>query len=212
MRSGIWWLGMLVVIAVFSAARAAWAQGMQPATDGAANGATDRAKALAQEHLDRGNQLRNAGAFDEALAEFRAAYGAFPSPKILFNQAEVESQLGRFVDAAAHYDTFLYEFSHAESEEDAQRIEAAKEGAQIAHAKVASNREMSLSPGTPVHLSSGPVTLGAEAPPPRKSILRRWSFWAAAGAVILGGVAAIYAVSRSRRPPCPAKAFCTEGD
>jgi hypothetical protein len=99
--------------------------------------AADAAKARAQEHFDRANQLIEAHAWDGALAEFRAAYGSFPSPKILYNQAEVECELGRFVDAAAHYETFLREFAPADGDEDAQRIEEARQAARVARAKIA---------------------------------------------------------------------------
>jgi hypothetical protein len=250
MRRGIWWFGLLAAISGLigaGAARAEIAPSLAPsASEG---GAANDAKARAQEHLDRGNQLLDARAFDGALAEFRAAYGAFSSPKILYNQAEAECELGRFVDAAAHYDAFLRGFAQPETDEDARRIEAARQAARAARAKIAtidpnaagavevlvdarsfgktplaqpiaidpgrhrisfrragaveSSREVVLSPGQRLRLDPDPITLLAEPAPPPKSLLRRWPFWAVTGAVILGGVVATYAATRSSWPTCP---------
>ena len=99
--------------------------------------AADDAKVRAQEHLDCGNALKNERSFDKALVEFRAAHDLYPSPKIFYNEADAESELGHFVDAASHYDAFLREFKEPEDDEDAQRIQAAKEGAVAARAKIA---------------------------------------------------------------------------
>jgi len=137
MRSGIWRIGIVAALAVTPSGRTAWAQAATAPPLGSADATTNEAKARAQQCLDRGNQLLNERAFEKALAEFRAAYGLFPSPKILFNEAEAERELGKFVDAAAHYDAFLRQFVYAESDEDVQRIEAAKDAAQAARAKIA---------------------------------------------------------------------------
>jgi hypothetical protein len=95
------------------------------------------AKARAQEHLDRGNALRSEHSFEKALVEFRVAHDLYPSPKIFYNEADAESELGRFVDATDHYDAFLRGFAQPEDDEDAQRIQAAKEGVVAARAKIA---------------------------------------------------------------------------
>jgi tetratricopeptide (TPR) repeat protein len=146
MRSGIWRFASFAAIALLAGARAARAQtpSSTTATVSAPNAAND-AKALAQEHLDRGNALRSEHSFEKALLEFRAAYQAYPSPKIFYNEADAESELGHFVDAAAHYDAFLREFIEPEDEEDEQRIQAAREGAVAARAKIAT-----IDPAVPV--------------------------------------------------------------
>lgn len=140
MRWGIWRSVGFAVIAALIGAHAAYAQtAPAPSTASASlpSDPADDVKARAQEHLDRGNALKNERSFDKALVEFRTAHDLYPSPKILYNEADAESELGHFVDAAAHYDAFLREFKEPEDDEDAQRIQAAKEGSAVARAKIA---------------------------------------------------------------------------
>jgi tetratricopeptide (TPR) repeat protein len=140
MRWGIRWFIRFAAIAALAGAHAAHAQITPPPSTASASlpsAPTNDAKARAQEHLDRGNALKNERFFDKALVEFRAAHDLYPSPKILYNEADTESELGHFVDAAAHYDAFLREFQEPQDDEDAQRIQAAKEGAVAARAKIA---------------------------------------------------------------------------
>jgi tetratricopeptide (TPR) repeat protein len=140
MRWGIWRSIGFAMIAALVGAHAAYAQTAPAASTASASLPSDPAndaKARAQEHLDRGNALKNERSFEKALVEFRTAHDLYPSPKIFYNEADAESELGHFVDAAAHYDAFLREFKEPEDDEDAQRIQAAKEGAAAARAKIA---------------------------------------------------------------------------
>jgi hypothetical protein len=228
----------------------------------------DVAKARAQEHVDRGNDLMDARAFGDALIEFRTAYAIFASPKILFNEAQVESELGHFIAAAAHYDDFVRTACEAETPDVAQRIAIARASARTARTRIAtiqpaapdgievmvdahsygktplaavvpvdpgphrvsfrraglmdSNRDVSLSAGERLRVvadvgSPEPhvdlITVPGERPPPApRSLLHRWPFWAATGAVaVVGALVAVYAVRRLERPPCPALTTCTSG-
>jgi len=140
MRWGIRWPATFAAISLLAVARDADAQTapLSPSpADSAPNPAANDTKARAQEHLDRGNSLKNERSFEKALLEFRAAHDLYPSPKILYNEADAESELGHFVDATDHYDAFLREFSQPEDDEDAQRIQAAKDGVAVARAKIA---------------------------------------------------------------------------
>src|SRR4051794_5040167 len=65
------------------------------------------AKTRAQAHVDRGVAYSDQKAFDSALDEYQAAYAIFPSPKLLYNMAELQLALGRFVEALANYEGFL---------------------------------------------------------------------------------------------------------
>jgi hypothetical protein len=156
MRLGIWWLAPFAAIALLAGARAAHAQ-TEPSSPTAnvstPDTAANDAKARAQEHLDRGNAFKSERSFEKALVEFRAAHDLYPSPKIFYNEADAESELGRFVDAAAHYDAFLREFSQPEDDEDAQRIQAAKEGVAAARAKIATI-DLDVSKGVEVLLDA----------------------------------------------------------
>jgi hypothetical protein len=265
MRLGIWWFASFAAIALLAGVRAARAQ-TAPSSPTSSAGAPDAtatdAKARAQEHLDLGNALKSEHSFDKALVEFRTAHDLYPSPKILYNEADAEYELGHFVDATDHYNAFLREFSHPEDDEDVLRIQTAKDGVVAAGAKIAviepdvgsgvevlvdarsfgktplaqplrvdpghhrvtfrrsgvsdSNREVSLAPGERRRVAPdpAPVLIGKGVdppPPPSKPLWRRWPLWAAVGAVVMGGVAAIYLSNRSDRPPCMA-AFCVQGD
>ena len=140
MRRGIWWFVRFTVMAALVGAHAAYAQTTPPPSTASASLPSDPAsdaKARAQEHLDRGNAFKNEHSFDKALVEFRTAHELYPSPKIFYNEADAESELGHFVDAADHYTAVLREFSHPEVDEDLQRIQAAKEGVVVVSAKIA---------------------------------------------------------------------------
>ena len=64
-------------------------------------------RARAQALLVEGVRQLDARAFDQALANFLAAYGEFPSPKILLNIAATLREMGRRADAANTYQRYL---------------------------------------------------------------------------------------------------------
>jgi len=78
---------------------------------GLAEGPPDAAedKTVAQDLLAQGNQLLGEGEGTAALEKFQAAYARYPSPKILINIGTTLRQLGRSVDAAAAYDSYLHD-------------------------------------------------------------------------------------------------------
>jgi hypothetical protein len=71
--------------------------------------ATADARAEAGKQLEAGNRLYEAGKYEEALKRYRAAYDAFPSPKILFNFGEAYFAMGDLVTAAEQYEHLLEE-------------------------------------------------------------------------------------------------------
>src|SRR5262245_35536866 len=72
---------------------------------------TAERKAEAGKHLQRGNQALEDGDPKEALAAYRAAYDAFPSPKIFFNMAEAHRELNELVEAANLYQRVIAELA-----------------------------------------------------------------------------------------------------
>jgi tetratricopeptide (TPR) repeat protein len=68
-----------------------------------ADDSRQRARAL----FLRGNEHVRAQAYDAALADYRAAYALFRSPKILLNTGTMLQLLGRTADAANTYATYL---------------------------------------------------------------------------------------------------------
>lgn len=79
----------------------------------------DKARKLiasGDKHLARGDKYMNRGkkgeaqeSFLAALADYEAAYQAFPSPKIYFAIALAEKRLGRFIQALGHFEKVLAE-------------------------------------------------------------------------------------------------------
>jgi hypothetical protein len=69
--------------------------------------AETQAKATAQALLKEGTALYERGDFAAALEKFEAAYGVYASPKLLFNIAQADRDLGRPVDALQAFEKFL---------------------------------------------------------------------------------------------------------
>jgi len=75
----------------------------------------------ARRHYDEGQALFRAGAYEAALAEFRAANSAMPNPITLKSQAECLERLGRYDEAVAMFEQYLQQ---APSAPDAADIRA----------------------------------------------------------------------------------------
>ncbi len=72
--------------------------------------------------LSQGNQLFEKGDLRAALADFRAAYALYPSPKLLVNAAAAERELGDLPGAA----TDLRHFLDDATEDDASLVDKAR--------------------------------------------------------------------------------------
>jgi hypothetical protein len=72
-------------------------------------------KAQARMLLSQGNQLFERGDLKPALANFRAAYALYPSPKLLVNAAAAERELGDLPAAATDLRHFLDDATEDES-------------------------------------------------------------------------------------------------
>lgn len=79
-------------------------------------------KAQARMLLSQGNQLFERGELRAALADFRAAYALFPSPKLLVNAAAAERELGDAAGAA----TDLRHFLDDATDDDSGLVEKAR--------------------------------------------------------------------------------------
>jgi len=65
------------------------------------------ARSLAQALMTEGVKQLQAQAYDQALSNFLAAYGQFPSPKILLDIASTLRDMGRLADAANTYARYI---------------------------------------------------------------------------------------------------------
>lgn len=72
-----------------------------------ATGAKLPPKERAQALLKEGSTLYKAADFAGALQRFEAAYAIYPSPKLQFNIAQADRELGRIVEAVEAFETFL---------------------------------------------------------------------------------------------------------
>ena len=75
-----------------------------------------QAKAQAQTLLGQGTKLYQQGDVAGALEKFNAAYAAYPSPKLMFNIAQANRDLGRPVEALEAFEKFLAGAADASSE------------------------------------------------------------------------------------------------
>ena len=75
-----------------------------------------QAKAQAQSLLGQGTKLYQQGDVAGALEKFNAAYAAYPSPKLMFNIAQANRDLGRPVEAIEAFEKFLAGAADASSE------------------------------------------------------------------------------------------------
>jgi hypothetical protein len=69
--------------------------------------ANPEAKPRAQALLKEGSALFEQGDYQAALEKFREAYATYPSPKLQFNIAQANRDLGRPVEALGAYELFL---------------------------------------------------------------------------------------------------------
>ncbi len=137
-----------------------------PARAQTSTGAKEKeGKRAAQEHLTRGNDLFTHDRYAPALAEFQAAFAAFPSPKLQFNLGQCERALGHDDAAIDHFQRFLDE---AKDVPPALRAEAERYLAETrAHAAEAAAREATITAPTlaplPAPTTAPPLPV---APPP----------------------------------------------
>jgi hypothetical protein len=89
-------------------------------------------KAQARMLLSQGNQLFERGDLKAALADFRAAYALYPSPKLLINAAAAERELGDLPGAA----TDLRHFLDDATEDEGALVDKARSDLRVLEKKV----------------------------------------------------------------------------
>ncbi len=92
------WLASMFAFALLSASVAAPVQAARPSVV-----AMNKAKA----HFKKGRELQHAGAYDEAIDEYKHAYRLAPRPELLFNIAQCHRLAGHAGDAIEYYQRFL---------------------------------------------------------------------------------------------------------
>ena len=172
--------------------------------------AEDPAIAEARAIYKRGETAFKLGRFDEALAEFSAAYEKKPAPAVLFNIAQCHFYLKHYERAVFFYEGYLRDntntaqatvarerLSEAKASlAEQQKIEAEQKRAEekrIADAQAASMAAMRQIASAPAFADDrAPVVV--ESAPPKPGVHTKWWFWTIIGGVVLAGAAAGVAV------------------
>ena len=151
-------------------ARPAWAK------DGAEEASIKRAQA----HFKKGEKLFALGRFDDALAEYQAAFEAYSLPEFLFNIGQCHRNLGSFDEAIFSFRKYLRLKPDAANRDATEELIAELEA------------ERARNPSKPPRKRVEPVPdgKGKPVPPARaasKPIYTKWWFWT--GIVVVAGAA-----------------------
>jgi tetratricopeptide (TPR) repeat protein len=153
----------------------------------------------ARERFQKAEMSFNLGRFDDALADYQAAYQAKPLPAFLFNIAQCYRNLGNYERAQFFYRRYLALDPHtsnrrlvedliAEMSRKGEKEDEAGKATAMATADPAYLAVGDLAPApvtmppAPVPPPAAPVLLAREAEPPSRPVYRRWWFWAGVGA------------------------------
>jgi len=116
---------------------------------GAAFGQSDTARTEARNHYQHGLALVDQSQFEQALDEFRSAYGASPQFAVLYNIGQTCIALGRPVDAVSALEQYLDE---GKLEIPPERREQVEKQLTTLRAKTAELLVITLAPGAAIEL------------------------------------------------------------
>lgn len=145
--------------------------------------AEDAATRSAKRHYVKGDKLFNLGKFEQALAEFEAAYEAKPIPKLLFNIGQAHRNLDHYEQAIFAYRKYLSLVPDADNREAVLVLIDELEEKQVDAEREARERQAALD------REDRERARGREKnrPGAGKPIYARWWFW--------GGIAAVAGAS-----------------
>jgi len=166
---------------------------------------------------ERAEKSFDLGKFGDALADYQSAYEAKPLPGFLFNIAQCYRNMAKFERARFFFRRYLALEPHAPNRwrveeliaEMSKQLEAQAASAPPAvEPKPAEPRPLAAPalaaaplPVAPAEAAPGAAVsvVTATAPPPvqpRQPVWRRWWFWTGVGAVVAGGIAAAFFLTR----------------
>jgi tetratricopeptide (TPR) repeat protein len=153
---------------------------------------TDEAQARSREHYLKGTKAYELGLYDEAIAEYTAAYKAKDYPALLFNLGQAHRMAGHPAEAARLFRMYLIKNPDAQ---DRAEIEARI-------------RELEKpAPSRPVATPSAAtpsILITTNASPPRHTPLyKRWWLWTAVGGAIALGVGLGVGLALAPAPAAP---------
>lgn len=180
-----WILSLALAFATVTAALPARPAIADDADDDAA------AKRAARKHFKRGEKLFALGRFEEALAEYTAAFEAYPAPEFLFNIGQCHRNLGDLKKAIFSFKKYLRLKPDAENREAVEKL--------IAELQEELDRQRAAENTPRKHAGPrlGPIPRGDgrdDVPRAGGPIYTRWWFWT--GVLVVGGAATAYALTR----------------
>jgi hypothetical protein len=170
--------------------------------------ATPEETAAAREHFAKAKTHYDLNEWEAALKEFKDAYRAIQDPKLLYNIAQCHWKLGQKREAVEFYKLYLRREPNARNQAEVQR--------RIDELEKALASEPAATPA-PTPVTPGPAPAAAPLPvltppppeplttvpqiearpiPETQPVYKKWWFWTAVGAVVVGGVVTGLALSR----------------
>jgi len=173
--------------------------------------ATPDAAREARVAFQAGEAHFKAGAFDEALAKYRAGYEAKPLPGFLINIAQCQRRLGDLKGARVTYGKFVLvapdsplvpqakamiaELDRLLSEEEETIDSGTLGGFQTSREELGRAEPVLPHAIAPVQIAKAPNTPAPAPAPASESGRTRWWLWGAIGAAVIGGTVAAFALS-----------------
>jgi tetratricopeptide (TPR) repeat protein len=153
----------------------------------------DDARAEAREHFVKGTKSFDLGLYDEAIAEYMAAYKVKPDPALLFNLAQAHRLAGHVADALRFYRMYLTKTPTAPNRSDVE--------ARISDLEKVVDEQKKREQERSATLTAETTTSGTASE--RKPLYKRWWIWTAAGGVVAVGLGVGLGVALAPGPSAP---------
>jgi tetratricopeptide (TPR) repeat protein len=170
----------------------------------------------AKAHFAAGLRHFNLTEYEQALGEFKEGYRSKPDPVFLYNIGQCHRKLGHIEEAITFYRSYLREAPDAKNRDEVERRIGELESLRDAQNASSTSSEMAKPRPSPTSQAAqeraaaeasvpGPgagIGLDSRAEAPARSArptYKRWWFWAATGAVVVG--AATVGIVMARRDP-----------
>lgn len=157
------------------------------------------ATAAAREHASAGMRLYNLNRYDEALAEFEAAYQLRDDPVLLYNIGQCHRMAKRFPEATRAYRSYLRNFPAAKNKEEVeQRIREMEEEMAAAEKHAAEERAAEEARVAAQGAAAAALAQKQNAPHPGRSRIIAGAVVGAAGLAIIGGGVALGLIAQEQ--------------
>jgi tetratricopeptide (TPR) repeat protein len=172
--------------------------------------------AAARTHVDTADREYKLGRFEQALAEYTAAYQLYPAPALLFNIGQCHRYLHNYERALFFYRGFLRDapanapnrstvedlLAQTQADLDAQRADAAKREEEATRradedARARADAARRADEDRRVAEARRLAELDGAQHPHQPAIYEQWWFWTAIGGAVAVGGTSLYLVTRT---------------